>query len=214
MAVTKQTHTPEITTCTNTTKIRFICPVCKSEKSLQFPKSIVDKAKGLTTMSIASGLVCKHQFQAFVDKNFIVRGYQRVDFEFEKTELEQKQPSKKYLKDDKELFENLILEGNYLEYKPNSKNIGKNLQKPEIQIKSKDKTKSLKELYNEFREFIDEENELFKEFQAPKFREKTIDKNVNLRDTFNEFSEFIDENNETFQDFIKTDKTGNPIISQ
>ena len=68
MAVTKLTQTHEITTPPNTTTIQFICPVCKSEKGLQFPKSIVNKAKGLTTMSIARGLVCEHQFQAFVDK--------------------------------------------------------------------------------------------------------------------------------------------------
>jgi hypothetical protein len=157
MAVTKLTHTPEIAP-TNTTHIKFICPVCKSENTLQFPRSIVDKAKGLTTMSIASGLVCKHQFQAFVDKNFV------VDFEFEKKKTEQKKQSKNYVKDDKELFENLILEGNYLEYNPNRKNEIKNFQEHETQIKSEDKSKSLHELYNEFWEFIDEKNELFTEF--------------------------------------------------
>jgi hypothetical protein len=165
MAVTKLTHTHEITTPTNTTTIQFICPVCKSKKSLQFPRSIVDKAKGLTTMSIARGLVCVHQFQAFVDKNFVVRGYQRVDFEFEKTKTEQKQKPKNYIKDDKELFENLILEGNYLEYKPNwNKNKGKNSQKQEVQIISEKKNKPIQELYNEFWEFIDEKNEIFQDF--------------------------------------------------
>ena len=139
MAVTKLTHTPEITTPTNTTHIQFICPVCKSEKSLQFPKSIVDKAKGLTTMSIARGLVCDHQFQAFVDKNFMVRGYQRVDFEFEKTKKEQEQHPTNYIKDEKELFENLILEGNYLEYIPNYKKENIEFQEQEIKIKPEKK---------------------------------------------------------------------------
>jgi len=32
-------------------------------------------------------LNCEHSFQAFVDKNFVVRGYQTVDFEFSKMEL-------------------------------------------------------------------------------------------------------------------------------
>ena len=109
MAVTKLTQTHEITTPTNTTRIQFICPVCKSEKGLPFPKSIVKKASGLTTMSIARGLVCDHQFQAFVDKNFMVRGYQRVDFEFEKIKTDHKKESKSRIKDDKEIFENLFL---------------------------------------------------------------------------------------------------------
>ena len=164
MAVTKLTHTPEITTPTNTTHIQFICPVCKSEKSLQFPKSIVDKAKGLTTMSIARGLVCDHQFQAFVDKNFMVRGYQRVDFEFEKIKTDHKEESKSRIKDDKELFENLFLEGNYLDYIPSRKQENKESQEQEIQIKSEDKIKPLQEVYDEFWEFIDENNKTFQNF--------------------------------------------------
>ncbi|MBY8989162.1 MAG: hypothetical protein KGD58_00265 [Candidatus Lokiarchaeota archaeon] len=160
MAVTKLSQDTDITPLDNSAKIQFICPVCKSEKALDFPKSVITNAKGLTTMSIAKGLVCKHQFQAFVDKNYMVRGYQRVDFEFEKTKIDQKYQPTNYVKDDKELFENLILEGNYLEYKPNRKN----LPKSETVIKPKEKSKSLKELYDEFWEFIDEKNEIFSEF--------------------------------------------------
>ncbi|MHA2182757.1 MAG: hypothetical protein ACXAAH_15160 [Promethearchaeota archaeon] len=174
MAVTKLTHTPELITPTNTTQIQFICPVCKAKKSLKSPRSIVDKAKGLTTMSIAKGLVCEHQFQAFVDKNFIVRGYQRVDFEFEKTKTEKKQRLKKYVKDDKELFENLILEGNYLEYKPKHKIKVKNSQKQKIKINSEDKDNTLQELYDEFWEFIDEDNKQFQEFIKYDVRRKSI----------------------------------------
>lgn len=174
MAVTKLTQSPEIITSTNSTQIQFICPVCKSKKSLKSPRSIVDKAKGLTTMSIAKGLVCEHQFQAFVDKNFVVRGYQRVDFEFEKTKTEPKQLLKNNVKDDKELFENLVLEGDYLEYIPNRQNTVKNSQKQEIQIKSEDKSKSLQELYNEFWEFIDEDNKQFQEFIKYDVRRKSI----------------------------------------
>ena len=164
MAVTKLTQTPEIITSTNSTQIQFICPVCKSKKSLKSPRSIVDKAKGLTTMSIARGLVCEHQFQAFVDKNFIVRGYQRVDFEFEKTKIEQNQQPKSNIKDDRELFENLVLEGDYLEYKPNRRSKAKNSQKQQLQNKSEHKDKTLRELYDEFWEFIDENNGTFQDF--------------------------------------------------
>ncbi len=175
MAVTKLTHTPEITTPTNNSKVQFICPVCKSEKKLEVPKSIVNKAKGLTTMSIARDLVCEHQFQAFVDKNFMVRGYQRVDFEFEKTKTEHKQKPKNHIKDDKELFENLILEGNYLEYNPKgNKGNNKKSQKQKIQNKSSKNFKSIQELYDEFWEFIDDDNAQFQEFIKRDVRRKNF----------------------------------------
>ena len=48
---------------------------------------VINQSKQLTTISIPSGLCCEHSFQSFVDKNFIVRGYQNVDFEFSHMEL-------------------------------------------------------------------------------------------------------------------------------
>ncbi|MEJ2277681.1 MAG: hypothetical protein P8Y70_08025 [Candidatus Lokiarchaeota archaeon] len=36
---------------------------------------------------LPSGLVCEHSFQTFVDKNFLIRGYQKVDFELSKMEF-------------------------------------------------------------------------------------------------------------------------------
>lgn len=62
--------------------INIICPSCKSKKELKIPTKVINQAKQLTTVSIPSGAVCKHGFQAFVDKNFVVRGYQTVDFDF------------------------------------------------------------------------------------------------------------------------------------
>jgi len=61
--------------------LRFICPICKSEKELSISKSIISEAKTLTTISIQRNEICEHHFQAFVDKNFNIRGYQKVDFE-------------------------------------------------------------------------------------------------------------------------------------
>ena len=146
----------------DTSKIGFICPICKSKKSLEVPKSVIEEAKQLTTMSIARGLVCKHQFQAFVDKNFQVRGYQRVDFEIEnKLNQEKSSNLSNFQQNDNELFENLILEGNYLEYRgkqAKSKN-------EEYQKRSSHQNEmTLEEIYNEFWEFIDENNEKFKDF--------------------------------------------------
>ncbi|MHA1150885.1 MAG: hypothetical protein ACTSR8_21910 [Promethearchaeota archaeon] len=67
-------------------KINIVCPDCRASHKLQVPIKIINQSKQLTTVSIPSGLVCEHSFQAFVDKNFKVRGYQKVDFEFTKME--------------------------------------------------------------------------------------------------------------------------------
>ena len=67
--------------------IHVVCPNCKEKKDLKIPTKIINQAKQLTTVSIPSGAVCEHGFQAFVDKNFAVRGYQKVDFEFYKMEF-------------------------------------------------------------------------------------------------------------------------------
>ncbi len=149
----------------NRSKVEFICPVCKSKKSLEIPKTVISEAKQLTTMSIARGLVCEHQFQAFVDKNFQVRGYQRVDFEFENKSNDEKNSDLNINKQgDIGLFENLILEGNYVEYTP--KEILKKNYNQQINRKTnfQKKKMSLEDIYNEFWEFIDENNEKFRVF--------------------------------------------------
>ncbi|MFX1365714.1 MAG: hypothetical protein ACFFCE_16435 [Promethearchaeota archaeon] len=68
-------------------EINIRCPQCSSNKNLKIPKKVIDQSKQLTTISIPSNLCCEHSFQAFVDKNFIVRGYQKVDFEFSHMEF-------------------------------------------------------------------------------------------------------------------------------
>jgi hypothetical protein len=165
MAITKPIHDSNIASFEETKGITFICPVCKSEKVLQIPKSVIAQAKGLTTMSIAKGLVCGHQFQAFVDKNYMVRGYQRVDFEFEKAySSEKKLQTKDSIVEDNELFENLTLEGNFIEYNPNQKLHNHMKKSQKNQLSSDDKKLTLKEIYNEFWELIDEDNPLFQKF--------------------------------------------------
>ena len=63
--------------------IKFVCPICNTEKQLPISKSILSEEKTLTTISIQKYEICEHHFQAFVDKNFRIRGYQKVDFEIE-----------------------------------------------------------------------------------------------------------------------------------
>ncbi len=64
----------------------MVCPECSNKEILQIPRQIINQSKQLTTVSIPKGIVCEHSFQAFVDKNFKVRGYQKVDFELSKME--------------------------------------------------------------------------------------------------------------------------------
>lgn len=66
--------------------ITIICPKCKIKKKLNVPEKIINQSKQLTTISVPAELCCEHSFQAFVDKNFKVRGYQQVDFAFSSIE--------------------------------------------------------------------------------------------------------------------------------
>ena len=70
----------------NYVKIRLTCPRCKKEKFLKVPKELTKHSEHLTTISIPSDFVCKHSFQAFIDRDFNVRAYQNADFEITKIE--------------------------------------------------------------------------------------------------------------------------------
>ncbi len=139
--------------------IRVICPICKSDKELDFPNSIINEAKQLTTVSVPTGMVCEHHFQMFIDKDFKIRGYQKVDFEL-KTDKDMSAP--KNSEDD--LFDNLIMEGNYLEWKPKKSYINEP-REPEM---------TLKDIYDEFWDLIDDDNEEFKEFIVRDNRRKKL----------------------------------------
>ena len=59
--------------------IEIICPVCRTKKSINIPARIIDKSKQLTSILIPIGRICDHAFIPFVDKQFKVRGYQKLD---------------------------------------------------------------------------------------------------------------------------------------
>ena len=82
-------------------EIQIVCPKCKSKKELKIPIKVINQSKQLTTISIPSELCCEHSFQAFVDKNFAVRGYQSVDFEFSKIEIFESSDSSLEYKDER-----------------------------------------------------------------------------------------------------------------
>ena len=98
------------------------CPICQTKKLIEVPVAIIDQSKHLTTISIPKGKVCEHHFQIFIDKNFIIRGFQKVDYELEEKNSEQ---HKKHT-------------------------LAKGM--------------SLKEIYEEFWQYISDDNEEFKNF--------------------------------------------------
>ena len=164
MAILDQNIHQQISELNEYLSLKITCPVCKVHKELKFPKSVVNKARQLTTISLPKGLICDHHFQAFVDKNFIVRGYQKVDFEFEpKKSLKPKADVKPFNESDDKFFENLIVEGNYVEYNPKRKK-NRDSRPPLIAIERNKGKRDLKDIYDEFWEFINDNNEDFKKF--------------------------------------------------
>jgi len=94
----------------------------------------------------------------------VVRGYQKVDFEFEpKKSLKPKADVKLFNQNDEEFFKDLIVEGNYVEFNP--KQINNSVSRPPPIATEKNAGKrSLKDIYDEFWEVINDNNIEFKEF--------------------------------------------------
>ena len=187
MAIIKETIQAQMNDLNEYSPITFICPVCKTRKELKIPKVIINEARQLTTVSIPKGLVCEHHFQAFVDKNFVIRGYQKVDFEIAYDIYNKKKKKKHEITQPENFYDEIIIEGNYIEFRPNKaqkdkeiaekKKIKKNLIIKEEILSNPNKKKndsppsikekhvmSIEEIYDEFWEFIDNENEDFKQF--------------------------------------------------
>lgn len=59
--------------------VEIICPICRSKKYINIPKRIIEQAKQLTSILIPVGRICDHAFVPFIDKQFKVRGYQKLD---------------------------------------------------------------------------------------------------------------------------------------
>ena len=169
MAILQENFNTQIGELNEYSDVKIDCPICKSSKLMKFPKSVINKARHLTTISLPKGLICDHHFQAFLDKNFAVRGYQKVDFEFEKSnDKKERADIQLFSGSENELFDNLVLEGNFVEYRPIAKDNKdlkqKSNENKKSELKKNDHKRSLKEIYDEFWEFIDDNNSEFKEF--------------------------------------------------
>lgn len=84
--------------------ILIVCPKCRTQRNLKVPTKVINQSKQLTTVSIPVELCCEHSFQAFIDKNFKVRGYQQVDFEFSSVEFLEKEEEQEIIPEFKEII--------------------------------------------------------------------------------------------------------------
>ena len=147
--------------------IEVICPVCKFKKVIQIPKSIVNKASQLTTISVPQGKVCQHHFQLFIDKNFSIRGYQKVDFQLNPGEIKKDKKLKPSYKDhfvnSLDLYQSNNSDNNSLKRISEKPNYEKRTSNFEVNFNKKNNM-TLEEIYKEFWEFIDDKNEIFRKF--------------------------------------------------
>ncbi len=151
-----------------TNKIQVICPICKTSDLIGIPRSRLNKNSNLNTISIHKGLICPHHFQVFIDNNFQVRGYQKVDLELNQENSKNlRNGVKAYNQNEKinqNAFESLILDDKNVKFIPLDSKNNKNHGTLEKQIKQQKKKMNWKEIYEEFWEFIDENNEIFLEY--------------------------------------------------
>lgn len=151
-----------------TNKIQVICPICKTRDIVGIPRSRLNTNSQLTTISIHKDLICPHHFQFFMDNNFQIRGYQKVDLELNQENSKNLRNGVKAFKqfenESDDLFKKLILDDNIVKYQPlNSDTIAeRSSSQPESVSKGKKMTS--KEIYEEFWEFIEDNNENFLEF--------------------------------------------------
>lgn len=152
--------------------VPVVCPICNSKKEVNVPKSVMSRTKNLATISIQEDITCKHHFQIFIDKNYAVRGYQKVDFQIGSNFKEPKKLHEHQLKNNK----NSVSEKSQFLYDSHE---SRSLVKGAMpnQVKKEERTKgkmTLKNVYEEFREFIDDDNEEFMEFISKDKKRKTL----------------------------------------
>jgi hypothetical protein len=164
-----------------TQKLQIVCPICKTRDLIGVPKRELNKNSHLTTISIHKGLICPHHFQVFVDKNLQIRGYQKVDFELSDENSKKLRNGVKAFnqneKEEKEVFKNLGKDANILKSIDTVKKVE--------EIKVGDKRKTLKEIYDEFWEFIEEDNEIFQKFILNDKRRQDNLNNLNFNEIYN-----------------------------
>ncbi|MFW9829718.1 MAG: hypothetical protein ACFFEY_19245 [Candidatus Thorarchaeota archaeon] len=167
-----------------TNKIQVICPICKTTDIIGIPPSKLNKKSNLTTISVHKNLICPHHFQFFIDNNFNIRGYQKVDLELNQVNSKKLRNSVKTYKErekmDGKLFKEIILDSNNIKFQ--SLYGDKSIERCSSSQITSNKIKKMpkKEIYEEFWEFIERDNHLFLDFIVNDERRQnpTIDSNL------------------------------------
>ncbi|MFX0071662.1 MAG: hypothetical protein ACFFAO_11280, partial [Candidatus Hermodarchaeota archaeon] len=149
-------------------EVKIVCPLCKNSKTIKLPKSVIHPTKPLTTVTVPKGEVCEHLIIASIDKDFKVRGYQKTDYELtkdaQKTIPQRKEPKKEERAQNiARGLESLRTYRKSLSAESKEPNQPIEAKKPAEPAEKKGKM-TLKEIYDEFWEFIEETNPTFRQF--------------------------------------------------
>ena len=147
--------------------VQVICPVCKAQNTVRIPKSVINQASQLTTVSIPKGEICQHHFQLFIDKNFKIRGYQKVDFQLDSENDKKKKNLRHNNKDNfvnsLKLYKSSVSIDNSIKNVPKKPDNKKETKIIEEGFNRKN-YRTLQDIYEEFWEFINDNNEIFQKF--------------------------------------------------
>jgi len=167
-----------------TQKIQIVCPICETRDLIGVPKRELNRSSHLTTISIQKGLICPHHFQVFVDKNLQIRGYQKVDFELNNENSRKLGNGVKIFKQNEEvyneIFKNRVEGSDLLKFDEHVNKVQ--------EIEKENKKKTMKELYDEFWEFIEEDNKIFQNFIINDKRRQKNSTNLN----YSEFNNHLE----------------------
>lgn len=73
-----------------TEEVRLQCPNCRAVGFRKIPSSLVDEVEGLASVLVPKSAICEHAFQVYLDRDFNVRGYQKVDHAIELADLRER----------------------------------------------------------------------------------------------------------------------------
>ncbi|MGV9172023.1 MAG: hypothetical protein ACOC35_05595, partial [Promethearchaeia archaeon] len=62
-------------------KIEIRCPICRKKGEVEVPD--VKSGKGLMAINVEEGLICEHNFIAYIDKNLNIRDRYVADFQIQ-----------------------------------------------------------------------------------------------------------------------------------
>lgn len=167
-----------------TRKIQVSCPICKTRDIIGIPPRSLNRNSHLTTISIHKGLICPHHFQVFVDKNMQIRGYQKVDFELNLNNSTLLGNGVKAFKGEDQECKTLFNNQNQEKKIPIFRLAQSIRSKEEVEIRQKidlgRKKMTLREIYEEFWEYIGDTNKKFRAFIKTDKRRNNSSSNSNL----------------------------------